>query len=192
MQLSPNGKPILACDFDDVITDLCSHWISEYNRQYDDNLKIENVTDWDIGSFTKIGDKMYLLLEQPNFFKNVKIQQDCYDVLKWADTIFDIQIISATSPRTYFDKVEWLKVNLPFIPSVNYNCVHNKYIVNSTIKIDDKADNLKYSTGKTILYTKPWNQDITHFNRADNWQEIRTLLELYLKNPDYLPDRNTI
>jgi 5'(3')-deoxyribonucleotidase len=187
-----NDKPILACDFDDCITNLVGHWLSEYNRQYDDNLTVDEITDWDIGKFTKISDKMYFLLEQPNFFKNVEINEDCYDVLKWASTYFDVQIISATNPKTYFDKVEWLKEHLPFIPPQNYNCVTNKYIISGAVMIDDKPENLEGFKGKKILFTRPWNQDVTHFNRADNWQEIRTLLELYLKNTDYLPDRNTI
>jgi len=176
-----NKPPTLAVDFDDVLSDLCGHWISEYNRQYNDNLQINDVTDWDIGKFTKIGNEMYHLLVQPKFFESVLIQDSCFDVLCEMQKFFNIQIVSATHPSTYLDKSNWLARNLPFIPQTSYNCVFDKSLFRANILIDDNPKNLEFFQGEKVIFTKPWNKTAQGMYRVDNWNDIRDFLNDYLE-----------
>jgi 5'(3')-deoxyribonucleotidase len=176
-----NGKFIFVLDLDDVVNNLCNHWIALYNSKYSENLKIEDIKSWDIGKYTKIGNEMYDLLGYPGLFKNLDIQPDCYDVLKWANDFFDPQIVSASSYITYADKAEWVIEKLPFIPIDSFSSMHNKFLLSGAIMLDDKSDNLKHFDGEKIIYTRPWNENYYYKKRADNWKQVKVMLQDYLE-----------
>ena len=176
-----NGKPILVTDLDDVCNFLVERWLELYNEEYSDNVQICDIKGWDIGKYTKAGDKLYVLLGSPGLFKNLDIQPDCYDVLKWAVEFFDVQIVSASSHMTYADKAEWILEKLPFIPISSFSSVKNKYIIQGSLILDDNPENIKYFNGEKIIYTKPWNEDINCYTRADDWKQVKIILQDYLE-----------
>jgi len=176
-----NGKPIFIVDCDDVLNNLVSGWLDLYNIKYSDNLKIEGVKGWNIGNYTKIGDEMYVLLGSPGLFRNLDIQPDCYDVLKFLNEFFDIQIVSASTHMTYSDKAEWILEKLPFIPISSFSSMKNKFLLTGALMLDDNPENLKFFEGEKIIYTKPWNEDINCYKRADNWKQVKVILEDYLE-----------
>lgn len=176
-----NGKPIFICDLDDVINSLVERWLELYNEEYSDTIKICDIKGWDIGKYTKAGDKLYVLLGHPGLFRNLDIQPDCYDVLKWADQFFDIQIVSASTHMTYADKAEWILEKLPFIPISSFSSVKNKYLIGGSVILDDNPENIKYFDGEKIIYTKPWNEDVNGYTRADNWNQVKEILQEYLE-----------
>jgi len=175
--MSKTNKPVLIVDLDDTINDLCECWIKLYNKLYDDDLTIENITDWNIGKFTKIGDKMYDLLGTKGLFENLSIKEGCVKVLEWANKVFDVQICSATHPNSVVEKVNFLQKNLPFIPINSFNAVHNKYLLTGSVMIDDNPQNLKYFDGIKILFDRPWNKKSQRTIRVYNWEEIKVKLE---------------
>ena len=183
MVKNPTNKPILLVDLDDTITDLVTDWIRIYNEIYGDNLKVENVTEWNIGKFTLVGEKMYDILKDPNLFKNVKIRTGATETLEWANEYFNIQIVSATSPYTYLDKANWVKEYLPFLAD-SFSAIIPKYLLKGDIMIDDKPDNLEYFDGVQIVFDRPWNRDNNKYLRVKDWETIKFALNLYLKNWD--------
>ena len=182
---NPTNKPILLVDLDDTITDLVTDWIRIYNEIYGDNLKVENVTEWNIGKFTLVGEKMYDILKDPNLFKNVKIRTGATETLEWANEYFNIQIVSATSPYTYLDKANWVKEHLPFLAD-SFSAIIPKYLLKGDIMIDDKPDNLEYFDGLSIVFDRPWNRDNKKYLRVKDWETIKFALNLYLKNWDLI------
>lgn len=182
---NPTNKPILLVDLDDTITDLVTDWIRIYNETYGDNLKVENVTEWNIGKFTLVGEKMYDILKNPNLFKNVKIRTGATETLEWANEYFNIQIVSATSPYTYLDKANWVKEHLPFLAD-SFSAIIPKYLLKGDIMIDDKPDNLEYFDGLSIVFDRPWNSDNKKYLRVKDWETIKFALNLYLKNWDLI------
>lgn len=185
MVKNPTNKPILLVDLDDTITDLVTDWIRIYNETYGDNLKVENVTEWNIGKFTLVGEKMYDILKNPNLFKNVKIRTGATETLEWANEYFNIQIVSATSPYTYLDKANWVKEHLPFLAD-SFSAIIPKYLLKGDIMIDDKPDNLEYFDGLSIVFDRPWNSDNKKYLRVKDWETIKFALNLYLKNWDLI------
>jgi 5'(3')-deoxyribonucleotidase len=129
---------------------------------------------------------LYDLLGSPGLFKNLDIQPDCYDVLEWAVQFFDVQIVSACSYTTYADKAEWILEKLPFIPISSFSSVKNKYIVQGSVILDDNPENIKYFDGEKIIYTKPWNEDASGYTRADNWKQVKEILQEYLEISAFL------
>ena len=53
----------IAIDVDDVTADLVSVWLDKYNLDHNNSLSEKDIKTWDIGSHTKIGDKMYEYLK---------------------------------------------------------------------------------------------------------------------------------
>ena len=46
-------KLTIGVDCDDVVISLVPTWLSLYNKDYNDNLTPEQITDWDVGLFVK-------------------------------------------------------------------------------------------------------------------------------------------
>ena len=181
MGISPN-KPIFVVDLDDVINNLVEVWLEEYNRKYNDSVIIDDIKGWDIGSYTKAGNEMYVLLDTPKLFSRLRIKENCAEVLKWAIGYFDVQIVSASRANTIMDKVEFLQRELPFIPVTSFNAVTNKYLIKSDVMIDDKPENLMYATGIRLLFDRPWNEDCKKYTRVKDWEAVKRILKNYLEN----------
>lgn len=179
--IKDSNLPILLLDLDDTINCLVSHWLEVYNKEYNDNLKKEDIKGWDIGNYTKAQDKMYILLDTPNFFKNIDIQEDSAFFIEKLMEYFDIHIVSACSYKTYADKAEWIEKKLPFFPIRKFSAVSPKYIIKGDIIIDDNYDNMRNFEGLKLLYSQPWNENIQgDFIRVRNWKEVYIELQNFL------------
>ena len=62
----------LGIDLDDTVNSLVETWLSRYNSDYNDNVKIEDIKTWDIADYTKIGKSFYAYLDS-GIFKNLSI-----------------------------------------------------------------------------------------------------------------------
>ena len=60
---------ILAFDIDGVLADLHTAWLDEYNKDFDDNLTISYITQWEMDKFVKpeCGKKIFNYLKRPLF-----------------------------------------------------------------------------------------------------------------------------
>lgn len=105
---------------------------------------------------------MKLMLEY-----EVYICSDCYSEIHK-------DIISELVPR----KCEFIKRNYPFISPKNFIFTHDKSLIESDLKIDDKIINLSNSNIK-LLFDAYHNKDITFSTleengvlRVNNWKDI--------------------
>jgi 5'(3')-deoxyribonucleotidase len=131
---------------------------------------------------------MFSLLNEPNFFQTLDIQQNAYDVTKWLSQYFDLYIVTAYDYRVCEDKAKWVKNNLPHIDVKNIIFCNNKGLIKTDFLIDDKVDNLDDFKGTGICYAKPWNEylltrnnpDIKHHSRLNSWLDIQAYFETVL------------
>lgn len=49
----------IGIDLDNVLNNLNQEWIKLYNNDYDDNLAIEDIKDWNLHKYVKCGKGIY-------------------------------------------------------------------------------------------------------------------------------------
>lgn len=158
-----NSREVIAVDVDDVVAGLVDQWLKKYNNDYNDNLKADNITDWEIGKFTKIGDNFYKYLT-PELYTSVRPLDGALEGVK-ALKRMKYEILFATVPAlgTEGCKFDWLVRNgfLDKTEKNKYYETNNKGEIEADILLDDSYKNItafhnEYKTG--ILFRKPWNR----------------------------------
>lgn len=167
-------------DIDDCLCDLATYWIQKYNKDHDDNLTKENITNWNIGSFTKIGDGMYDYLRDLNLYEQVNVMPDALEAINYIRQIPHSQIVYAT--HSYWhpgQKYNWLikhgffQEQDQYFEGLGKNMA--KWMINADIMIDDNPTHIKEFRGElAILYAAPWNAELrkTHSPTISNWQQF--------------------
>ena len=169
-------KKRLAIDMDQVICDLLTVWIDRYNNDYGDNLKKEDITEWNWHHLTKpeCGKKVYEYLDDQNMFENLPVIEGSQEVVKELSEKYEILIVTAPwNVYNVIPKYKWLKKHFAFIDERNYVFTRNKSLVKADWLIDDKAKNFEGFVGQGLLYDAPHNKNENRYPRMKNWEEIR-------------------
>jgi 5'(3')-deoxyribonucleotidase len=159
-------------DIDDVCADLVTVWLNIYNVEHEDNLKREDITDWDIGSFTKIGKKFYDYLDQD--FNLYWRMNPIKDALWGVETLRKLnhEIIFCTVYDYYNRKWDWLNRNRFTNNPDEYVVAHNKNLIKGDLIIDDNWNNFSKYDGEKFLFDAPWNQQYSTIYRVKDWNEL--------------------
>jgi 5'(3')-deoxyribonucleotidase len=177
-----NKKFIIALDVDDLIADLVSHWLDLYNMEYDDNLRINEITDWDITKFVlpECGSKIYNFLNYPGLYSGVlpiPVAIEGVQVLKRTP---NVRVIFVTAQDFTGGKLPWLRRYglLEDNERSDFIVCKDKYLIRADILVDDNIDNFMSFPGKSILFTRPWNRYFSEYegeqdrSRASDWYEL--------------------
>ena len=171
----------LMIDMDNVITDG----------------NILQIISKELGREIKVGDTFYLqnlIEDKTNFwdkiknnsiYENAPLIKDCYEVIKKLNEVYDIYIVTSylwdqehdISASNLKYKYNYLRENLPFIPTTKYIFTTNKTLLNFDIAIDDRKKNLQGAKEK-YLFTA-WhnhNETLTDEIRVSSWKEIEDIL----------------
>jgi 5'-nucleotidase len=172
---------IIAVDVDDVLCDLNTEWLQRYNKDFDDNLTKNKITEWDISLFVKpeCGKYIFEYLNDTYLYDNVL---PLPGALKGINIIRDMghRIIFVTTPtiKSAGRKFLWL-LNNSFVSNMkDYIEVTDKSLVRANMLIDDKYENIKAFDGSGVLYSQPWNLKYDYAPRVKNWIGVVKLIEL--------------
>ena len=174
-------KKILLIDMDSVIVDLMTDWHTQYNQDYNDDITLERVTDWDAVSYVKpeCGEKIYDYLHKPGLFAGLKPLPHAIEVLERLHRFHELLIVTASpSPVAYEEKERWINQHLPFIGSQNIIFAKRKERVCGDVLFDDAPHNLTnfMETGRTaIAMDYPYNRKVNCL-RAANWLEFEQII----------------
>ncbi|WP_257347552.1 5' nucleotidase, NT5C type [Pseudalkalibacillus decolorationis] len=175
----------LLIDMDSVICDLMTEWHRRYNRDYDDNLSIQDLKCWDSENYVKkeCGNKIYDYLDEPELFIKLDPLPNAIEVLRRLHENYEILIVTSSRTYAYTEKEKWIEKHLPFIGKRNLIFTHRKEMVRGDILFDDAPHNLIAfkKTGRTaIAMDYPYNQDVK-VDRVSSWLEFEGWLEAYEK-----------
>jgi 5'-nucleotidase len=167
----------IAIDQDQVLADLMTSWLELYNKDYEDNLKSEDIRGWNISEYVKkeCGTKIFSYLDDYGLFRNLSVVENSQSVVKELSKHY--RVFVTTSATSYTNalvaKVEWLREHFDFIPRENIVLCGNKSIINADIMIDDGIHNLEafMGTGR-ILFSAPHNLHEKRFCRANGWKDV--------------------
>lgn len=168
---------------DGVIADLLSLWLKKYNKEFDDDLKPEQITLWNWHPLSKDseGKKIYTYLDDRELFLNLPVINGSQEVLSAYKDKFNFYIVTACfNPENILPKWRWLEKNFPFLDKDKFMFVRDKGAFNGDILIDDKPANLEKFRGSGILFSAPHNLTETKFLRVNNWDDVAELFEQLL------------
>lgn len=158
-------------DVDSTVADLMSEWLRRYNKDYNDTLTPESITDWDMAQFVKREAKIYDYLRLPSLYKTVKPIKDAQAGVEYLRGFDRVVFVSAGlwNAKAKFD---WL-TKYKFVESdKDFVVAFDKSLVMGDVLIDDKIDNIKEFRGAGILFSQPWNTNWVTTRRMNNWSEI--------------------
>lgn len=164
----------IGIDLDDTINNLVDFWIDRYNKDYSDNLKIDDVKTWDIADYTKIGKSFYAYLDS-GIFKNLSIKDGAANIIEKLCEQHEVYIVTANASYNKGvcdDKINFIKKFMPFFPIKNIIFIQNKSLLDLDILIDDGLHNFDGFKGRKIVFDRPWNRDYKeHHWRMTEWNE---------------------
>lgn len=175
-------KDKLLVDMDDVIADLCTSWFSNWELISGEKLNPQIITEWDVSTYSKYGDKVYDVFKQPGFFENLPVVEGSKDALEYLRRKYDIIIVTTpplTAPSPLKEKNVWLDKHFPWIKYRVFTA--NKELVYGDVAIDDSPSKLKaYHKAQpdmmTICYDRPHNKNALADYRVKNWNQVLDIL----------------
>ena len=170
---------IIACDIDDVILNLMSSWLHIYNKEFNHDLKPEDITDWDVSSFVKpeAKQKIYEYIDNKEVFHNANpVKGALSGIRKLKEWGFRIIYVTANNPFNV--KQEWLNRNGFMNENIDFVQAYDKSLIHANYLLDDKLENcVNFKYGQPWLFSKPWNLKYNFSNRINGWDEFINIIE---------------
>jgi 5'-nucleotidase len=170
------AEKIVYCDVDGTVALTHEVWYARYNRDYQDNLTGERVTDWGTHAFTKpeCGKKIYEYLDDPDLYEEV-VPLD--GSMEGVETLrkYGFRIVFLTS-GVHKGKISFLR-RYGFIEKTgdkDFIIAHDKSLVDgsNSLLIDDGYHNIQAFKGIGILLDAPHNRKYHHTYRAMDWDDV--------------------
>lgn len=169
----------IALDIDNTINNLAEAILSVYNEDYNDSLKLDDITDYYIERFVKPEAKkdFWKLFVEKETWKRIKPIN--VKAVQWLIDNHTVYFVTATEPCNLEKKQNWLGRNFKNI-DIRKRLVrcYDKGLINADILIDDCTKNLKEFKGIGVCINYPWNQDWDGI-RVDN---IETFINEFILN----------
>ena len=175
---------IIAIDVDGVCADLHTSWINRYNRDWDDNLQVSDITDWYIHQFCKpeCGNRMYEYIEDPTIYDEtfpITGSQITLELLRESRPDFRFIYVTSSTRGTMGRKYDWL-VEHGFIKDLDdYVEMKDKSLVRADGLLDDYQGNIIKFHGEKFLFDSPWNKNFHHSSviRIFNWMDASVMIK---------------
>lgn len=170
-------KKRIAIDMDEVIADAATKHLDLYNRDYNDNVTVEDLQGKKLRDLRPhLSKEISGYFDHPSFFRDLGVMKDSQEVIRELSEQYEIFITTAAMevPNSFTAKYEWLKEHFPFLNEMNFVFCGNKSIVKADYLIDDHARHFEHFCGQGILFTAPHNIHETRYVRVNNWLEVRS------------------
>jgi 5'(3')-deoxyribonucleotidase len=151
---------IVYVDMDGVIVDLLTPWLAQYNEDFRDSVKPEDIKEWDTSKFVKCGKLIFNYLDHEGIWFNAPPYPGAIEMLKkWHDQGHELYLATTPWHSKYclIEKVLWVNKHLPFLGCERLIFTHNKGLLRGDILIDDKPENLTGFRGARVLHEKSWS-----------------------------------
>jgi len=158
-------------DVDGVLSNTHLPWLAAYNKEFGDNLGIEDITEWGMHNLVKpeCGQQIYKYLKNSDLYTNSPVIEGALKGVDYLRNVMGYDIVYVTA-GFYFEKVDWL-INNGFSSSgKDIIITDRKDAVCGDMMIDDYYENLRTTLCPTkVLFKRPWNDGIFE------WGKVRLL-----------------
>jgi len=178
-------NPTIAFDIDGVLADVHTPWLKKYNEDYNDDLDIYDIKQWEISKIVKkeCGDKILGYLNASIYEETPPIDGALEAVniaREFGRVIFATQVNFDNCTGLAGVKYTWLKKH-GFDPGYkNYIECNDKGLIRAAMLIDDYEKNLYAFDGIRVIVTQPWNKTVEGFHRIENFENFEIELSMLL------------
>lgn len=166
----------IAIDMDQVLANFYRKMVLAYNEISGKTLTEEHFLRGTKRDLDASKEKQFFeKLNEPSFFRDLEVlDPDSIRVVKKLTEHFDVYIATAAMevPGSFTAKYDWLREHFPFLDPQNFVFCGNKAVIHTDYLIDDNPRQLHAFTGQGILYSMPYNEHETRFERVRNWNDI--------------------
>ena len=175
-------KYVIGVDVDDVMLDFVGILLEVYNSEWEDNLIVDDITEWDLTKFVKpeCGTKICNYFEDHNLYWAINPIDNAIAGIKFLRLLgHRVVFITHSSLGSSGAKYKKLK-ELGILDDANdYIEAKDKTLVKFDFLIDDKPKTISdYKLGVPVVFTRPWNKDMNHQPRVNSWLEIVDLFRI--------------
>ena len=171
---------VLCVDVDDVICNLQEVVVDLFNKRFGSKYTLNDFTDYDVMNILPAQDGIAMrnMYGESGLYNKVRPMSGSQDALqKLINMGHQVYLVTAAVPKTYGEKVEFIKRYFPFIDENHIVCMRHKWMFKSDIMIEDNLQNLLAKPYyHRILLDRPWNQSnkdyIYDIHRCRNWNDI--------------------
>lgn len=154
-------------DMDGICVNLYDDWFGTYNREWKDNLKIEDVKGWNVHEYVRpeCGKKIYQILNRPGFFDYLPALPGAVrSITELVERGHDVRFATASpSADGARGKVEWVRREFAHL---NFGVrhvlqLHDKEWLKADMLIDDKGETIQEwgKAGRTVMAIEwPYNR----------------------------------
>jgi 5'-nucleotidase len=176
----------IAFDVDGVVADILTEWLDRYNKEWNDVLTPNNITEWGIDKFVKpgCGKHIFKYLDDPSLYDNVFPYLgalECVNKLK--EQGYRIVWATSSPALSYGRKFFWLKEHGFISDQKDYFETQDKSLIRADVLVDDYQNNLSDFIGRRILLSRPWNTNsltnLLSTFRADDYTHIVIIMDYF-------------
>lgn len=140
------SDPILV-DMDGTCVDMTPVWLKKYYKATGELIKESQISDWDFEKFVKYPIVFHKILEEENFFFNLKPMPGAVKYInKLIKHGYNIVFLTQLPRRSNFaanDKRRWIKRYFPDFDLKDLIFAHRKELVSGMVIFDDNPHHLR-------------------------------------------------
>jgi len=169
-------KPFILVDIHDTVNDLLDKLVKWYNIINNTNIRVEDVTQWDLVPL--FGKNIYRYFGIPELFKHLDVKPDAERVLHRLKPKYTLVAVTSVN-RKYTDfQRYWIDTHLPMVfdhvvIARDKGCFRKV----AYAAIDDNPSNLDAMPAiHKLLMNSPHNQTASDYERVYDWLDIERRL----------------
>ena len=175
---------VILIDMDNVVADLYTKWLAVYNKEYDDNLRSEEIVSWNIETYARkcSPKEFHTIVERAEFFADLEVFPHAIEVTQRLQQAgHDLYFVTATpyeNPTGGYDKCNWVDKYFPHIGKAHVIQAHHKHMIKGDVLFDDGPVNLVNFPGIKVAMDFPHNKNVSVNYRAKNWLEFEKIIHI--------------
>ena len=170
----------IAIDMDNVLCNLQEVVVNLFNKRHNKNYTIEDFTDYDVAHILPKNEAILMknMYGEDNLYGNIKPLPGAQNTVeKLVNAGHQVYVVSDVIPKTYAEKVEWIRFYFPQIDEAHIVAMKHKHKFKCDLMIEDNLQNLLASPYyERICFDYAWNRKVSDYayniHRVSSWNEV--------------------
>ena len=167
----------IAIDMDEVLADTLAQFLSEYNREFGENISKADLAACKLAEIVPADrrERLRHYALSPGFFRNIPIMPGSHSVFAELRERYEVFIATAAMefPSSFNEKFAWIKAHFHDFPDSHIVFCGDKSVLAVDFLIDDSPRHLARFAGQGFLFSAPHNRAEERFPRLNDWADVR-------------------